>query len=199
MKRESAQWVVLCVFGVLVVVLGFFVVKQGMELKEIGGIKNPTGEPSQVNTGGSVTPTSTRLAIFDPAKNKAGDQIAGWRLDSVKPAVSSGPLSQMNVSAKFTGQATVEGTAKYESDDFAGDSRLCFTVTNASDLTKLPILIGEDDQEPGFCFSNLAKAKSALGFGSAYGQKQATITVSHYVLNYAEAEVTNEAELVSVK
>lgn len=135
--------------------------------------------------------------VFDPFKNQPGDLIAGLTL------ISKGPIAGIdrsmaldNIDAKFTGTVTVSGTYIYDFSEFSGSEVACFTVTNASELAKIPALVGTSDQNNFFCLRDLAKAKQL--FGPNYGSGTTTVLIANYELVSAPAEVTNLADLVSV-
>ena len=155
----------------------------------------PTPSPAeQVLTTEENQPVTN---IFDPFKNKIGDSIVGLKVVSIAgvPGIQR-PIAADNVLVKFSGQVTLSGTYDYSVDDFAGGEKACFTLADAKERVKLPVLIGQPDQNTGFCFSNIEKARAA--FGPSYGQGQATITVDSYELWYAPAEVVNQARLLTV-
>ncbi len=156
------------------------------------------GVGDNTSTAPSVTVTNNQTAtnIFHPFKNKVGDVVAGLTVVSVGPVPGiSFPLSMDDVDAKFSGSVTLSGTYDYSFSDFSGQDMACFAISDPKEKIKLPQLYGVDDQNSRFCFSNLQKAKEV--FGPTYGSGHATITIDHYELTYAPAEVFNQAQLLN--
>lgn len=159
------------------------------EVKSVPQATNPAPQQAQ-----AAVPSSN---IFDTTKNKVGDVVAGLTVTSISPVPGSTfPLGNNNVVAKFSGSVTLSGSYDFSYNEMSGSDSVCFTPADATEHAKLPALPNEDIQLSRFCFSNLDQAKAA--FGPSYGNGQATITIDKYELWYAEAEVTNLAELVKV-
>lgn len=140
--------------------------------------------------------SSTGLSnVFNPLTNKIGDQVAGLTVSALSgvPGIDR-PIALDNVYAKFTGRVVLSGIYLYSYNDFAGMDMVCFQVSD-SDKSKLPALVGQPDQNGLFCFKDTEKAKKM--FGPEYGRGNAVVTIDHYELYYAPAEVVNQAELIS--
>lgn len=135
--------------------------------------------------------------ILDPNKSRIGDSIAGFTLTALSgiPGIQQ-PAGPDNVYAKFAGQVTLSGIYGYGFNEVAGTDIACFQPTEV-ERTKLPVLVGQPDQNSHFCFSNIDKAKEL--FGTKPGQSTATVTIDQYELFYAPAEVGNQAVLISGK
>lgn len=218
MSNEKMQWLILGLMVVLFVGFGSFVMRQEEQIDrlsnalaslsgDVQGLSQRAAVPVTTTPSSTVvtpeaqpvaTGTSSRGSeIFDPTKTKVGDIIAGLKVVSMGPVQGiTRPMAQDNVSASFMGQVTVAGDYDIATDAMSGTEKACFTISQPPDLYKLPVLIGEDDQEPRFCFTNIEKVKQDLGSTAMRGH--ATITIDQYQLNYASAEVTNRARLVTV-
>lgn len=186
MKGELLQRVLIGMLIVGILAVGAIVYKQNVRL---------TGIEREISL--LVSQEVTRTNVVDPYQSTFGDRIGDMRMVSMGPLPGiQGPFGYDNIFAKFRGSVTVSGEYGYFRSDLSGTDEVCFTVTDAEDLTKIPRLAAYPAGTISFCFSNIGLAKEE--FGPEYGSGQATIVIDDYEIRSAPAEVGDQARLVSV-
>ncbi len=158
-------------------------------------LQQTTTTPS-ANEATKTPITTTTSNIFDPVKNKPGDDVAGFKVLSIGSVTGNkGSIGADNVDAAFSGNAQVTGSYEYFLNELGGYEQVCLQLTDPKDMAKIPRLATVDYVR--FCFHNLAAAKAA--FGPAYGKGTATVVIDTYNLRFAPADLLyNETNFVSL-
>lgn len=134
-----------------------------------------------------AAPAAPRSHVFDPARVRVGDSIAGMRVDSV--AVQQTPDGDWVGTVRFTGEARVGGT--YEPHPDTDVDALCF-FASAEHTSRLPRFTG-DERKPWFCFENQDRARALLHVPPDRGRAEILIESFAYHVNNSDA--VNEARL----
>ncbi len=123
-------------------------------------------------------------------------KVADMRIVSWGPFNTYSPMSQDDITVRFSGDTTITGS--WDLNAFSGGGyKVCMTKLDAASKMKMPRL-DVDTREVGLCFGNDAFARSQF---SPLGTKgTATVVISDYVYNLGPAidEAWGTAELVRV-
>ena len=147
--------------------------------------------------GGDARPASAPTldpprpgAVFDPARVRVGDSVAGLRVDArdVRPASDGEWVGTV----RFAGAVTIGGRIMAHPDPDVATP--CFEADEAS-ATRLPRWAG-DTRRSWFCFTDAGSAATRLG--AARPARAAVVTVDSYTVHYARSDVVNSARLVRV-
>lgn len=192
MKQENFQFLGIIILALCVTALAILVRVQNLAIAEL--------THSVAELSGQVNELASDLISSDlPLSNivyahaaKPGDKVAGFEVVSVEP-LSGEVASQENARIVFSGSAEVTGDYEYYFSELLNREDLCLTLTDESELSKLPQLGGHEEIDT-FCFRNL---ESAVGsFGPDFGRGQATVLIEGFVIEFGPGSLGNSAELV---
>jgi len=164
-------------------------------------VVTPTPTPTQAAVPPETvtpSPTPTPAAVeetnlFDARKVKAGDQVAGLKVNKVE--VHNASDEDYDAYVSFEGEVTVSGSFKHNLNDEFMDHEISFMVDEES-AEKLPKL-AHDQRDVWFMFTNHDEAEKVFGAPGTEGK--ATVTIKNYNINYAHTEIWNTAELVKAE
>jgi len=168
------------------------------------------------NSGGDNNVTEEKVVVVKNADNyvdlpnlKVGDKVAGMPVTSLRAFSSEQrflPMSENNVSIKFSGKLTLEGTYTYiepKSDNTYKKKDFYITVTKESDLAKIPMLKNEDSKKVVFRFEyyeDLSKLQKLFKISNKKSTGSATLLVESYTLNrFTSGDASNLVTLIEIK
>lgn len=135
-------------------------------------------------------PDPATATVFDPARVRVGDTIAGLRVDSadVRRAIHGDWIG----SVRFAGEVRLSGA--YQPHPSEEVDALCFFVAeeHRARLPRFPA----DARRPWFCFANQEEARTLLRPPPDSGR--AEIVVDRFIYHFAHTDVVNEARLLRV-
>ncbi|WP_126428767.1 hypothetical protein [Brevibacillus marinus] len=136
----------------------------------------------------------TASHVFYAEQAKVGDVYAGMTLTSLDVN-----LETNDVTAQFTGEATITGTYEVIPDDDEFFSGVSFEVDSAS-IPQLPVLATDERDKKWFIFVNEDHDSLLAAFGNPQpGVKgKATVVISDYRINHLHKEIADTAKLVNV-
>ena len=134
-----------------------------------------------------AAPAPPRGHVFDPARVRVGDSIAGMRVDSV--AVNRTPAGYWIGTVRFAGEARIGGT--YEPHPDAEVDALCFFASDEY-RPRLP-RFSTDERKPWFCFENQDRARALLHVPPDHGR--AEILIEAFTYHFSHTDVVNQARL----
>ncbi len=137
MTIERWKWVAIGILGISVFSLMALTTEQKDEMVRLREISTQDN-----NEVASLNEFVRKLApnLFDSLKNKPGDIIAGMTVLSIEPDLS-GPLTNDNVYAKFSGKTTISGEYDFGQDEVNGGDFLTFQVTDPKERIKIPMML----------------------------------------------------------
>lgn len=150
-------------------------------------------KPVSEQTAEAVTPSpqeEKETNLFDARKVKAGDQVAGLKVNKVE--VHNASDEDYDAYVSFEGEVTISGVFKHNLNDEFLDNEISFMVDDKS-VELLPML-AHDQRNVWFMFMNHDEAEKSFGAPGTEGK--ATVTIKNYSINYAHTEIWNTADFV---
>ncbi|MBO8164247.1 MAG: hypothetical protein H0Z34_11100 [Brevibacillus sp.] len=138
--------------------------------------------------------TGTTTNVFYADRAKIGDVYAGMTLTSLDYN-----LETNDVTAQFTGEATITGTYELIPEDHEFFSGVSFEVDSIS-IPQLPVLATDERDKKWFIFVHEDDESLPALFGNPKpGAKgKATIVISDYRINHLHKEIADTARLVKI-
>ena len=205
--------VILIIMSILVLVGAWFLLKKNIptsdqEKKNVQSL-NRTPLNGQIMATEEKPVATTASNIVDLPNLKVGDSLVGLTVASLRPFSSEPkylPMSENNVSIKFNGKLTLTGEYTYnepKSSNTFKKKDLYITITNASDLAKIPILKGDDPKKVVFRFEyydDISKLTKMFSITDKKTTGTAVLSVEGYTLNrFTSGEASNLATLIEIK
>ncbi len=157
------------------------------------GCQSISFPPQAGSSAPAPTVAGTSSNIFSLSTSKVGDRFGQFQLKSVQRFSAGGTLSPDNMSATFSGQATISGVYDPGAQNPSGVNIPFFSITDLKELAKLPILAGRASSAI-FYFRDPQTASTLLGSTSG----KATIMIQNYTISNAASNIVNTTDLVSV-
>jgi hypothetical protein len=139
--------------------------------------------------GGGERRAADRV-VFDPARVRVGDSVAGLRVDALDVRQASD--GEWVGTVRFAGAVAIGGhTMAHPDADVAAP---CFEADSTS-AARLPRWTG-DTRRSWFCFTNVDSAAAWLG--PMVLARAAVITIDSFTIHHAHSDVVNSARLLRV-
>ncbi len=132
---------------------------------------------------------------FNLETAEVGDSVGVMTVTGVGPA-QGGARTWYNAKIEFEGKAQLTGTYTYYDDDKKYKDNVCVTDLDDESGLKVPKSEGLDDVVQLFCFSNKEDAQAE--FGPAGSTGEITVIVDNYILQFAEGNIWDWADLDQV-
>jgi cytoskeletal protein RodZ len=164
-------------------------------------IKEVKGQSTTTNSATNEKELPSNTFNIDA---KPGEKYGSFTLKTIQafsannPGAAQLPFSESNLSANFTGEATIDVEYTYTGPDEPAmfTDSIFFNVSNPDSQKKIPALKGTTPTR--FMVSNVAIAKNAFGIENISKTGTAKIVIKDYSVNRFPSEVGDGATFVRI-